>query len=62
MCNRYSLSAIAEDKTGRSRSFFLTDPAFFDFGTLYLTNRFTGRPPKEEPLNHFMQLIEFAFE
>ena len=33
-----------------------------EFSTLYLTNRFTGGPPKEEPLNQFVPLIEFAFD
>jgi len=34
-----------------------------EFSTLYLTNRFTpGKLPKEEPLNQFVPLIEFAFD
>jgi hypothetical protein len=33
-----------------------------EFSTLYLTNRFTGGPPKEEPLNQFVPLVEFAFD
>jgi hypothetical protein len=34
-----------------------------EFSTLYLTNRFTpGRLPKEEPLNQFVPLVEFAFD
>jgi hypothetical protein len=33
-----------------------------EFSTLYLTSRFTGRPPKEEPLNQFVPLVEFAFD
>jgi hypothetical protein len=33
-----------------------------EFSTLYLTNRFTGGPPKEEPLNQFAPLVEFAFD
>ncbi|MGL5166899.1 MAG: hypothetical protein ACRC9K_13530 [Afipia sp.] len=32
------------------------------YSTLYLTKRFTGGPPKEEPLNQFVPLIEFAFD
>jgi hypothetical protein len=33
------------------------------FSTLYLTNRFTpGKLPKEEPLNQFVPLVEFAFD
>jgi hypothetical protein len=35
----------------------------FEFSTLYLTNRFTpGKLPKEEPLNQFVPLVEFAFD
>jgi hypothetical protein len=33
-----------------------------EFSTLYLTNRFTGGPPKEEPLNQLGPLIEFAID
>jgi hypothetical protein len=34
-----------------------------EFSTLYLTSRFTpGRLPKEEPLNQFVPLVEFAFD
>ena len=34
-----------------------------EFSTLYLTNRFTPRKlPKEEPLNQFVPLVEFAFD
>jgi hypothetical protein len=33
-----------------------------EFSTLYLTSRFTGGPPKEEPLNQLVPLIEFAFD
>jgi hypothetical protein len=33
-----------------------------EFSTLYLTSRFTGRAPKEEPLNQFVPLLEFAFD
>jgi hypothetical protein len=32
-----------------------------EYSTLYLTDRFTGGPPKEEPLYQFVTLIEFAF-
>ena len=32
-----------------------------EFSTLYLTSRFTDGPPKEEPLNQFVPLVEFAF-
>jgi hypothetical protein len=33
-----------------------------EFSTLYLTSRFTGGPPKEEPLNQWVPLVEFAFD
>ena len=33
-----------------------------EFSTLYLTDRFTGGPPKEEPLHQFVPLIEFPFD
>lgn len=33
-----------------------------EFSTLYLTNRFTGDPPKEEPLNQLVPLIEFPVD
>jgi hypothetical protein len=33
-----------------------------EYSTLYLTDRFTGGPPKEEPLNQFVPLVEFAFD
>jgi hypothetical protein len=33
-----------------------------EFSTLYLTSRFTGGPPKEEPLNQLVPLVEFAFD
>jgi hypothetical protein len=34
-----------------------------EFSTLYLTSRFTpGKLPKEEPLNQFVPLVEFAFD
>jgi hypothetical protein len=34
--------------------------ASLQFSTLYLTNRFTGGPPAEEPLFQWLPLIEFA--
>lgn len=33
-----------------------------EFSTLYLTSRFTGGPPKDEPLNQLVPLVEFAFD
>lgn len=33
-----------------------------EFSTLYLTDRFTGGPPTEEPLHQLVPLIEFAFD
>jgi hypothetical protein len=32
-----------------------------EYSTLYLTDRFTGGPPKEEPLYQLVPLVEFAF-
>jgi hypothetical protein len=32
------------------------------FSTLYLTSRFDGGPPKQEPLNQFVPLVEFRFD
>ena len=32
------------------------------YSTLYLTSRFTGGPPKEEPLNQLLPLVEFSFD
>jgi hypothetical protein len=32
------------------------------YSTYYLTNRFAGGPPKEEPLNQFLPLVEFSFD
>jgi hypothetical protein len=33
-----------------------------EFSTLYLTNRFNGGPPKKEPLNQLVPLIEFPVD
>jgi hypothetical protein len=32
------------------------------YSAYYLTPRFTGGPPKQEPLNQFVPLVEFAFD
>lgn len=32
------------------------------YSTYYLTNRFTGGPPKDEPLNQLVPLVEFAVD
>lgn len=32
------------------------------YSTLYLTSRFDGGPPKEEPLNQWVPLVEFNFD
>ena len=32
------------------------------YSTYYLTPRFTGGPPKQEPVNQFVPLVEFAFD
>ena len=31
------------------------------YSTYYLTSRFTGGPPKDEPLNQLLPLVEFSF-
>lgn len=33
-----------------------------EYSTLYLTDRFNGGPPSEEPVKQFVPLIEFAFD
>jgi hypothetical protein len=33
-----------------------------EFSTLYLTSRFAGGPPKDEPLNRVVPFVEFAFD
>ena len=33
-----------------------------EYSTLYLTHRFNGEPPSEEPVKQFIPLIEFAFD
>jgi hypothetical protein len=33
-----------------------------EYSTLYLTDRFTGNLPNEEPLNQWVPLVEFAFD
>jgi hypothetical protein len=32
------------------------------YSTLYLTSRFDGGPPKAEPLNQWVPLVEFKFD
>ena len=32
------------------------------YSTYYLTSRFTGGPPTDEPLNQFLPLVEFSFD
>ena len=32
------------------------------YSTLYLTSRFDGGPPKDEPLNQLVPLVEFRFD
>jgi hypothetical protein len=32
------------------------------YSTYYLTSRFTGGPPKKEPLNQLVPLVEFSFD
>jgi hypothetical protein len=33
-----------------------------EYSTYYLTSRFTGGPPKEEPLHQLVPLVEFSFD
>jgi len=33
-----------------------------EYSTLYLTDRFTGGPPKKEPLNQILPLVELSFD
>jgi len=33
-----------------------------EFSTLYLTDRFTGKPPTEEPLYQWVPMVEFQFD
>jgi hypothetical protein len=33
-----------------------------EYSTLYLTDRFTGGAPKQEPLKQWVPLVEFAFD
>jgi hypothetical protein len=32
------------------------------YSTYHLTSRFTGGPPKEEPLNQLLPVVEFSFD
>jgi hypothetical protein len=32
------------------------------YSTYYLTSRFTGGPPKDDPLNQLVPLVEFSFD
>ena len=32
------------------------------YSTYYVTSRFTGGPPKDEPLNQLLPLVEFSFD
>jgi hypothetical protein len=56
---------LFQPATDESRYGYLHNPdtiqwAFaLEFSTLYLTSRFNGGPPKEEPLNQLVPLIEF---
>ena len=36
--------------------------AALEFSTFYLTDRFTGGPPKEEPLFQWVPLVEFSID
>jgi hypothetical protein len=55
-------------QTGRLQSTLLPTVETLHWGlslqysTYYLTSRFTGGPPKDEPLNQLLPLVEFSFD
>ncbi len=61
-------AAVTDVSSGQLTRTTIGDPNFIHWGfslqfsTLYLTPRFTGGPPKEEPLNQLLPLVEFAFD
>jgi hypothetical protein len=54
--------------TGKLESIFVPSVETLHWGfsiqysTYYLTNRFTGGPPKDEPLKQLLPLVEFNFD
>jgi hypothetical protein len=45
-----------------AKNYFTLPAGPLQYSTYYLTNRFTGRPPKDEPLKQFVALVEFNFD
>jgi hypothetical protein len=66
--NGRTKTLLFEPSTGQSSYGYMHNPdrvqwAFaVQFSTLYLTSRFNGGPPKEEPLNQLVPLIEFPVD
>jgi hypothetical protein len=66
--NGRTKTLLFDPSTDQSRYGYMHNPdivhwAFaLEFSTLYLTSRFTGGPPKEEPLNQLVPLIEFPVD
>jgi hypothetical protein len=65
---RYTDAVVLNPATGRLETVSATNPDLLHWGfaleysMLYLTDRFDGGPPKEEPLNQMVPLVEFAFD
>lgn len=64
-----TVAALAPNATtGKLQSIFVPSVETLHWGislqysTYYLTSRFTGGPPKEEPLNQLLPLVEFSFD
>lgn len=66
--HRHSSALGLDSSTGQLESLPATNPSMLHWGialeysTLYLTDRFTGGPPTEEPLHQWVPLVEFAFD
>jgi hypothetical protein len=61
-------TAFAPNATGKFQSLPVPTVETLHWGlslqysTYYLTSRFTGGPPREEPLNQLVPLVEFSFD
>jgi hypothetical protein len=61
-------TALAPNATGKFQSVLVPTVETLHWGlslqysTYYITSRFTGGPPKEEPLNQLVPLVEFSFD
>jgi hypothetical protein len=66
--NGRTRTLLFDPSTDQSRYGYVHNPVIvhwafaLEFSTLYLTSRFTGGPPKEEPLNQLVPLIEFPID